>query len=92
MVEINAITITRFFWETNAKNFKQSKDRVTLLDSANASGTCKLSLAFIHKSARPRCYKLTDMETLPVNYFAQRKSWMDAKVFYNGSNSNFYLT
>ena len=32
-----------------AKNFKQSKDRVTLLACANASGTCKLLLAFVHK-------------------------------------------
>ena len=67
--------------ETNAKNFKQSKDRVTLLGCPNASGTCKFPLAFIHKSARPRCYKHIDMETLPVSYFAQRKSWMDAKLF-----------
>ena len=79
-------------WETNAKNFKKSKDRVTLLSCANASGTCKLPLAFIHKSARPRCCKHTDMETLPVSYLPQRKSWMDAKVFYNGLYSNFYLT
>ena len=47
--------------ETNVKNFKQSKDRVTLLGCANASRTCKLPLAFIHKSARPRCFKHTDM-------------------------------
>ena len=63
--------------ETNVKNFKQSKDRVTLLGCANASGTCKLPLTFIHKSARPRCFKHTDMECLPVT----KKSWMDTKVF-----------
>jgi hypothetical protein len=39
--------------ETQAKNFKQAKDRVTLLACSNASGTCKLPLAFIHKSAKP---------------------------------------
>ncbi|KAI6661871.1 Jerky protein homolog-like [Oopsacas minuta] len=67
--------------EINFKNFKQSKDRVTLLACANASGSCKIPLAFIHKSARPRCFKNTNMECLPVSYFVQKKSWMDAKVF-----------
>ena len=39
--------------EKQAKNFKQAKDRVTLLGCCNASGTCKLLLAFIHKSTKP---------------------------------------
>ena len=30
--------------ETQAKNFKQAKDRVTLLGCSNTSGTCKLPL------------------------------------------------
>ena len=56
--------------EKQAKNFKKSKDRVTLLGCANASGTCKLPLAFIHKSAHPCCFKHMDMNTLPVHYFS----------------------
>lgn len=67
--------------EKQAKNFKKSKDRVTLLGCANASGTCKLPLAFIHKSARPRCFKHMDMNTLPVHYFSQSKAWMTSKLF-----------
>ena len=35
--------------EKQAKNFKQPKDRVTLLARANASRTCKLHLAFVYK-------------------------------------------
>ena len=67
--------------ETQAKNFKEPKDRVTLLGCSNASGTCKLPLVFIHKSAKPRCFKHMDMNTLPVHYFSQPKAWMDARLF-----------
>ena len=50
--------------EKHTKNFKKSKNRVTLLGCANASGTCKLPLAFIHKSAKPRCFKHMNMASL----------------------------
>ena len=48
--------------------FKKSKDRVTLLACANATGTCKIPLTFIHTSARPRCLKNMNMDMLPVHY------------------------
>ncbi len=64
--------------EVQAKNFKKPKDRVTLMGCANATGTCKLPLVFIHKSARPRCFRST---TLPVSYFSQKKAWMDTAIF-----------
>ena len=48
------------------KQAKQSKDRATLLACANASGTCKLPLAFIHKYKKPLCFNHMDMTTLPV--------------------------
>lgn len=67
--------------EKCVKNFKKSKDRVILLGCANASGTCKLPLTFIHKSAKPRCYKHMNIICLPVYYFAQKKCWMDSKTF-----------
>ena len=67
--------------EVQAKNFKKPKDWVTLMGCANAAGTCKLPLAFIHKSARPRCFKNTSMNTLPVCYFSQKKAWMDTTIF-----------
>ena len=59
--------------EKHAKNFKQSKDRITLLGCANATGTCKLPLTCIGKSAKPRCFKHMDMKELPVNYCSQKK-------------------
>ena len=67
--------------ERRAKKFKKTKERVTLLGCANASGTCRLPLAFINKSAKPRCFKNMNMNKLPVHYFSQQKSWMDARLF-----------
>jgi len=67
--------------EKQAKNFKKAKERVTLLGCCNASGTCKLPLTFIHKSARPRCFKNTDMSFLPVSYMSQSKAWMNVTLF-----------
>ena len=67
--------------EKQAKNFKKPKDRVTLLGCCNASGSCKIPLAFIHKSARPHCFKNVDMNSLPVCYLSQPKAWMDTALF-----------
>ena len=64
-----------------AKNFKTAKDRVTLLGCANAIGSCKLLLAFIHKSAKPRCFTGMEMSQLPVHYFSQANVWMNATIF-----------
>ena len=66
---------------TRASNFKKAKDRVTILGCANASGNHRLPLVFINKSAKPRCFKHTDMTRLPVHYYSQAKSWMDSKIF-----------
>ena len=67
--------------EVQAKNFKKPKDRVTLMGCAKAAGTCKLPLAFIHKSARPRCFRNMSMNALPVHFFSQKKAWMDKVIF-----------
>ena len=57
---------------TRAANFKKAKDRVTLLACTNASGSHRLPLVFINKSAKPRCFKNMDMSTLPVHYYSQK--------------------
>ncbi len=67
--------------EKHAKNFKKSKDRVTLMACANSTGTCKLPLVFIHTSKKPRCFKHMDMKLLPVNYYNQKKAWMNSHIF-----------
>ncbi len=63
--------------EKTAKNMKPSKDRVTLMGTANASGDFRLPLVFIHKSAKPRSFSGVNMSALPVHYYAQKKAWMN---------------
>ena len=63
-----------------AKGFKKPKDRVTLMACSNSTGSIKLPLVFIHKSAKPHCFKNMDMATLPVHYYSQRNSWMDSEI------------
>ena len=48
---------------------KQSKDRVTVLLTCNATGSEKLPLLFIHKSQNPRALKNINKSSLPVNYY-----------------------
>ena len=67
--------------EKVAKGFKKPKDRVTLMACANATGSIKFPLVFIHKSKNPRCFKHIDKNDLPVKYYAQKSSWMDSAIF-----------
>ena len=76
--------------EKEAKGFKKPKDRVTLMACSNSTGSIKLPLVFIHKSAKPRCFKNMDMATLPVHYYSQRNSWMDSEILKNGSLKNLF--
>ena len=48
---------------------------------ANTSGSIKLPLLFLHKSLNPRCFKNVDKNELPVDYYAQKNSWMDSSIF-----------
>ena len=55
---------------------KQSKDRVTILLTCNSTGTEKLCPLFIHKYENPRVLKNISKNSLPVNYYWNKKSWM----------------
>lgn len=55
---------------------KKSKERITVLVGANASGTEKLPLFVIGKSKKPRCFKNA---RIPVEYAANKKAWMTGK-------------
>uniref|UniRef100_A0A914C297 DDE-1 domain-containing protein n=1 Tax=Acrobeloides nanus TaxID=290746 RepID=A0A914C297_9BILA len=57
---------------------KKSKERVTVLVGSNASGTEKLPLLVIGKSARPRCF---NNARPPVEYAANKKAWMTGDLF-----------
>ncbi|XP_041372694.1 tigger transposable element-derived protein 4-like [Gigantopelta aegis] len=58
---------------------KKSKDRITLLVTANMTGTEKLKLLVIGKSAKPRCFK--NVRSLPVDYRSNKKAWMTGALF-----------
>ena len=60
-------------YEKTAKNFKKSKDRVSILATANASGDFRLPLLLIGKSKNPRALKNINLSALPVNYKHQKK-------------------
>lgn len=65
--------------ETAAPGFKVSKERVTGMVCANASGDHALPVLIIGKSKKPRCFK--NVTQLPVTYRAQKSSWMDSEIF-----------
>ncbi|XP_043471596.1 jerky protein homolog-like [Leptopilina heterotoma] len=73
--------------ETSACGFKVSKDRVTIMTCANASGTHKLPLLVIGKAKNPRCFK--NIKNLPVSYKSQKSAWMDLKLFCDWFKNDF---
>ena len=60
---------------------KQSKDRVTILLTCNSTGTEKLRSLFIHKYENPRVLKNISKNSLPVNYYWNKKSWMQVSIW-----------
>ena len=57
---------------------KQSKERLTVLTCANATGTDKLRLMVIGKSRNPRCIK--HVKHFPVYYVSQSRTWMTGDI------------
>ena len=60
---------------------KQSKDRVTVLFTCNATGSEKMCPLFIHKYENPRVLRGINKNTLPVNYYWNSKSWMQVSIW-----------
>jgi hypothetical protein len=60
---------------------KQSKDRVTVLLTCNATGTDKLIPLFIHKYQNPRALKGINKNSLPVDYYWNSKAWMQMSIW-----------
>lgn len=67
--------------EKSASGFKMQKQRITVMVCSNASGDCRLPLLLIGKSKKPRCFKGTNMNALPVQYYAQANAWMSQAIF-----------
>ena len=58
---------------------KKSKNRITVLLCANMDGTEKMRRIVIEQSKKSRCFK--GIKSLPVDYYANRRSWMNSEVF-----------
>ena len=63
----------------SAPGHKVSKERVTVLVSANASGLHKLPLFVIGKAQKPHCFN--NISNLPVVYRGQKNAWMNSDLF-----------
>ena len=81
-------TLTSSF-EKSADGRKKLKERVTLNVCSNVSESIKLPIHLIGKVQRPRCFKGTRMELLPVKYSGQSNAWMTSKVFHKWFHHNF---
>jgi hypothetical protein len=60
---------------------KNSKNRVTLLLTCNATGTEKLKPLFIHKYQNPRILRGIKKEDLPVDYYWNSTAWMQISIW-----------
>src|SRR5437764_4221599 len=60
---------------------KQSKDRITILLTCNSTGTEKLRPLFIHKYENSRVLKNISKNSLLVNYYWNKKSWMQVSIW-----------
>ena len=80
--------------ENVAAGFKENKDRFTALFCANATGSHRIPLLIIGKSAKPRDLKhliagegiLHDINYLPkldVTYSVQKSGWINCEIFKN---------
>ena len=56
-----------------------SKQLLTVLLAANKTGTRKLPLLLIGKSANSRCFK--NVKNLPIAYKSNKKVWMTSALF-----------
>ena len=78
-------TKTLFLKGEKCKGGKQSKERVTVLLTANLAGEKEKPLV-IGKAENPRCFKNIDKPSLPVVYKHNKKAWMTSYIFENWLN------
>nr|XP_006813725.1 PREDICTED: tigger transposable element-derived protein 5-like [Saccoglossus kowalevskii] len=63
---------------SNSQNVghKQNKQRITVMFTANKTGSHKLKPLVIGKSLRPRCFHHVNTDNLPIVYMASGNAWM----------------
>ncbi len=69
-----------FEGEEKPSGAKAAKDRLTVLVTANMTGSEKPKLLVIGKSARPRKFP-RDLSNLPVRYENTKKAWMNGLIW-----------
>lgn len=75
--------------EMSAPGYKKSKDRITVLCCANASGGHRLKLTVIGKSKNPRAFKNMKPHNLPVHYYNQQAAWITCDIFQDWFHKKF---
>ncbi|GBL99753.1 Jerky -like [Araneus ventricosus] len=60
---------------------KKMKDRVTILECTNASGSHRVKLPLVRKSKKLRRFKNISKIALPVHYTHQVRAWMNSSLF-----------
>ena len=58
---------------------KQSKERLSVMVCSNQTGSDKIPLLVIGKSAKPRCFARA--KTLPCQYQANKRAWFTQAIF-----------
>lgn len=72
--------------EKSAPGRKISKERITFMPCANASGSHKLRLLVVGKSAKPRAF---GNSLIPVSYRGQKKGWITKDLFREWFHTEF---
>ena len=76
--------------EGTQRGKKMSKERISALCVANATGTHRLPLAVVGKAKRPRSFKNVDMERdLPVHYYNSKNAWFTRWIFHHWFHHHF---
>ena len=66
--------------ESKVPRYKVSKERLTILVCANATGEYKVQLTIVGKAKNPRALKNVSPSVLPVRYTNQTNVWMNMKL------------
>lgn len=75
--------------EKSAPGYKVSKERLTLLLGANATGDFKLKPLLIYLSENPRPFKRLNKNQLPVIWRSNKKAWMTKAIFEDWFKNHF---
>jgi hypothetical protein len=64
-----------------APRHKSSKECLMVVCYRNASGNHKLKLVVIGKAKKPRLFKGTEANCIPVLHYYHNRAWMDKEIF-----------